>query len=108
MSSLKSLSFTTLPKADANPTVERRTRTIARLEEQKVLLNDANYVRKVRSFIKVMAFELRSKTISVLLRVGADMSMALTCLRFDRDQKRSNSRRAKQLSQYHRSTSFPS
>ena len=53
MSSLKSLSFTTLPKVDANPTAERRTRAIARLEEQKVLLSDANYVRKVRSFIKV-------------------------------------------------------
>lgn len=53
MSSLKSLNFTTLPKVDANPTVERRTRAIARLEEQKVLLSDANYVRKVRSFIKV-------------------------------------------------------
>ncbi len=52
MTSLKSLNFTTLPKADSNPTADRRMRTIARLEEQKLLLKDANYVRKVRSFVK--------------------------------------------------------
>jgi hypothetical protein len=42
-----------LPKADSNPTAERRIRTIARLEEQKLVLHDANYVRKIRSFVKV-------------------------------------------------------
>ncbi|WP_425989897.1 DUF6641 family protein [Afipia sp. DC4300-2b1] len=52
MTSLKSLNFTTLPKADSNPTADRRLRTIARLEEQKLLLRDANFVRKVRSFAK--------------------------------------------------------
>ncbi len=52
MTSLKSLNFTTLPKTDSNPITERRIRTIARLEEQKLLLKDANYVRKVRSFVK--------------------------------------------------------
>jgi hypothetical protein len=52
MTSLKSLNFTTLPKADSNPTMERRSRTIARLEEQKLLLNNPNHVRKVRSFVK--------------------------------------------------------
>lgn len=53
MSSLKSLNFTALPKTDANPTMERRNRTITRLEEQKLLLSNPNYVRKVRSFTKV-------------------------------------------------------
>ncbi len=53
MTSLKSLNFTALPKADANPIVERRNRTIIRLEEQKLLLTNPNYVRKVRSFAKV-------------------------------------------------------
>ena len=53
MTSLKSLNFTMLPKADSNPTAERRIRTIARLEEQKLVLQDANYVRKIRSFAKV-------------------------------------------------------
>jgi hypothetical protein len=53
MNSLKSLNFAALPKADANPIVERRNRTITRLEEQKLLLANPNYVRKVRSFAKV-------------------------------------------------------
>lgn len=53
MNSLKSLNFVALPKADPNPIVERRNRTITRLEEQKVLLTNPNYVRKVRSFAKV-------------------------------------------------------
>jgi hypothetical protein len=52
MTSLKSLNFTTLPKADSNPTAERRMRTVARLEEQKLLLKDASFVRTVRSFVK--------------------------------------------------------
>ena len=34
---LKSLTFTALPKREANPVQERRTKTIARLEEQKQL-----------------------------------------------------------------------
>ncbi len=52
MSLLKPLNFTALPKSQVNPTTDRRTRTIARLEEQKVLLKDASFVRKVRSFVK--------------------------------------------------------
>jgi hypothetical protein len=52
MTSLKSLSFTALPKVDSNPTMERRNRTAARLEEQKLLLSNQSYVRKVRSFVK--------------------------------------------------------
>jgi hypothetical protein len=53
MNSLKSLNFAALPKTDANPVVERRNRTVIRLEEQKLLLTNPNYVRKVRSFAKV-------------------------------------------------------
>lgn len=53
MNSLKSLTFTALPKTDSNPTMERRLRTISRLEEQKLVLQNATYVRKTRSFIKV-------------------------------------------------------
>src|SRR4029077_5994229 len=49
MSALKSLTFTTLPKIGANPTLDRRTNMIARLEEQKVLLKDPNYIRTVRT-----------------------------------------------------------
>jgi hypothetical protein len=49
---LKSLGFTTLPKTDSNPTMERRNRTIAKLEEQKLLLQNPAYVRRVRSFVK--------------------------------------------------------
>jgi len=53
MTTLKSLNFTTLPKTDSNPAIERRNRTITRLEDQKLLLTNPNYVRKVRSFAKV-------------------------------------------------------
>lgn len=53
MTSLKSLNFTALPKTEADPKLERRARTITRLEEQKVLLSDPSYVRKVRSFATV-------------------------------------------------------
>lgn len=53
MTSLKSLNLTTLPKVGVDPTVERRARTTARLEEQKLFLNEASYVRKVRSIAKV-------------------------------------------------------
>ena len=52
MSALKSLTFTTLPKIGANPTLDRRTRMIARLVEQKVLLNDPNHIRTVRTWVK--------------------------------------------------------
>ena len=49
---LKSLTSTTLPKPSANPTLDRRTKIIARLEEQKLLLNDPNYTRAVRTWVK--------------------------------------------------------
>jgi len=49
---LKSLTFTTLPKIGANPTLDRRTNMIARLEEQKLLLNDPNYIRTSRTWVK--------------------------------------------------------
>jgi hypothetical protein len=52
MGALSSLTFTTLPKLAANPTVDRRRNIIARLEEQKVLLTDPNYIRTRRIWIK--------------------------------------------------------
>ncbi len=52
MTSLNSLNFVALPKVDGDPTFERRKRTIAKLEEQKLLLSNPNFVRKVRSFVK--------------------------------------------------------
>jgi len=52
MAILKSLTFTTLPATSANPTLDRRARIVARLEEQKFLLADSNYRRTVRSWIK--------------------------------------------------------
>jgi hypothetical protein len=45
---LKSLNFTTLQKASSNPTLDRRSRVIAHLEEQKLLLKDPNYRRPVK------------------------------------------------------------
>src|ERR1700730_2134334 len=52
MSALKSLTFTTLPKIGANPTLDGRMNMIARLEEQNLLLNDPNYIRTVRTWVK--------------------------------------------------------
>jgi len=52
MSALRSLTFTTMPKIGANPTLDRRTSIIARLEEQKLLLKDPRYTRAVRTWVK--------------------------------------------------------
>src|SRR2546430_14032488 len=52
MGALRSLTFTTIPKIVANPTLDRRTNMIARLEEQKLLLNDPNYIRTSRTWVK--------------------------------------------------------
>jgi hypothetical protein len=52
MSALRSLRFTTVPKIGANPTLDRRLSVIARLEEQKLLLNDPKYTRTVRNWVK--------------------------------------------------------
>jgi hypothetical protein len=52
MTVLKSLTFTTLPKIGANPTMDRRANIIARLDEQKLLLNDPTYTRTVRMWVK--------------------------------------------------------
>ena len=49
MTTLKSLTFTTLPKVGSNPTQDRRANVIARLEDQKLLLSNPNYVRIVRT-----------------------------------------------------------
>ena len=50
---LKSLSFTTLPKSANDPVQMRRAKFIARLEEQKLLLNDPNHLRVVQRWTKV-------------------------------------------------------
>ena len=52
MTALRALTFTTLPKIGANPTLDRRIKMIARLEEQKLLLKDPNYTRTVRAWVK--------------------------------------------------------
>jgi len=48
----KSLTFTTLPPIEVNPVIDRRTRMIARLEEQKLLLKDPGYMRSVKVWIE--------------------------------------------------------
>ena len=52
MGALRSLTLTTIPKIGANPTLDRRSNVIARLEEQKLLLNDPKYVRTVRTWVR--------------------------------------------------------
>lgn len=51
--SLKSLSFTALPSATKTPLDSRRAKTIERLQEQKQLLSDPNYVRVVKKWATV-------------------------------------------------------
>ena len=52
MTILKSLTLTALPQPGANPTLDRRGRVIARLEEQKRLLSDSSYTRTVRTTVR--------------------------------------------------------
>lgn len=52
MAVLKSLTFAALNKPTANPTLDRDTRIIDRLEEQKRLLADSTYMRSVRAWSK--------------------------------------------------------
>jgi hypothetical protein len=77
MSALKSLTFTTLPKIGANPTLDRRTNMIARLEEQKLLLSDPNYIRTLRTWVKkngeLTPFD-KQKRVLPWWRVNADGS----------------------------------
>jgi hypothetical protein len=49
---LKSLTFTTLRKPSVNPTLDRRSKIIGRLEEQKHLLADPTHMRTVRMWKK--------------------------------------------------------
>jgi hypothetical protein len=50
---LKSLSFTALSKNVNDPVQARRTKFVAKLEEQKLLLKDPNHVRTVQRWTKV-------------------------------------------------------
>jgi hypothetical protein len=52
MAVLKSLTFTTIPTPGGDPVLDRRTKIIARLEEQKLILKDPNYTRTVRNWVK--------------------------------------------------------
>jgi hypothetical protein len=50
---LKSLSFTALPKTTNDPVQARRAKFVAKLEEQKLLLQDPTHVRTVQRWTKV-------------------------------------------------------
>jgi uncharacterized protein DUF6641 len=52
MSALKGLTFAAKSTASANPAMDRRTRLIAKLEEQKSLAADAKFTRTVRRRVK--------------------------------------------------------
>ena len=53
MTHLKSLKFTTVPKAvRADPVLTRREKLIARLEDQKTLVNDPTYAPTVTRTVK--------------------------------------------------------
>ena len=50
---LKSLSFTATPKTGNDPVQQRRAKFVSKLEEQKLLLKDPNYVRTIQRWVKV-------------------------------------------------------
>lgn len=52
MAVLKSLTFTALPQPGTNPMLDRRSRIIERLEDQKRLLADPNFARTIRVWVK--------------------------------------------------------
>jgi len=52
MNHLKSLSFTAVPKGNANPTLDRRAKLILRLEEQKALAQDPDFAPTTRRWVK--------------------------------------------------------
>ena len=49
VNTLQSLTFTAMPTQGANPTLDRRAKVIARLEEQKLILKDPNYTGTIGS-----------------------------------------------------------
>jgi hypothetical protein len=51
--SLKSLAFTTLPSSTRSPLDARRMKTIERLQEQKQLLENPNYVKTVKKWATI-------------------------------------------------------
>jgi Family of unknown function (DUF6641) len=51
--SLKSLAFTVLPSSTRSPVDARRMKTIERLQEQKQLVENPNYVRVVKKWATV-------------------------------------------------------
>ena len=51
--SLKSLAFTALPSSTRSPIDARRMKTIERLQEQKQLLSDPNFVRTTKKWATV-------------------------------------------------------
>jgi hypothetical protein len=52
MTALKSPAFTALPKRGNDPVLNRRAKVIARLEEQKQLLADPNFIRVTPKWTK--------------------------------------------------------
>lgn len=52
MNTHRNLNFVPLPKQVADPALDRRTRIIAQLEEQKLLLKDPAYMRPIRTWVK--------------------------------------------------------
>jgi hypothetical protein len=50
---LKSLNFTTLPPSSRNALDARRAKTVARLEEQKLLFQNPGHKRSVQRWVKI-------------------------------------------------------
>ena len=78
MNTLKSLTFTAMPTQGANPTLDRRAKVIARLEEQKLILKDPNYTRTHRKWAKKDGERVMVEQRVMMLRfcVGAQFSIS--------------------------------
>jgi hypothetical protein len=94
--SLKSLTFAVLPKLEANPVQDRRTKTIARLEEQKLLFNDPNFTRAVRTSVK--GEDGVRSVVDASHDGGFSLLMVRACSLFDQDGSRLSSTRVSRQS----------
>ena len=85
MNTHRNLNFVPLPKQIADPVLDRRTRVIAQLEEQKLLIKDPTYMRPIRSWVKNEQGEktLVEKKNSAYSLPGENNQTARMCSLFD-------------------------
>src|SRR5690349_17711272 len=96
MIALKSLTLTAMPTIGANPTLDRRQKVIARLEEQKTLVGNPNFTRTIRQRVRRRASRRWSRSNRKCSHGGVLHPMGLTPSGFARAPNLLNSTRARQ------------